>query len=110
MIPSYQKISLPDSNDTFFSGGFVDYILDRYDVQPIWHEYTHHEFVHKMGDGTLPPDVFKDYMIQDYLYLVSKCKYLTIEVDCMLIVLRYNSPEPILSLVTRQRISTTSPV
>lgn len=24
-----------------------------------------------MGDGTLPPEAFKQYMIQDYLYLVS---------------------------------------
>jgi len=25
-----------------------------------------------MGDGTLPPETFKYYMIQDYLYLVRK--------------------------------------
>lgn len=53
----------------FPPGGFVNYLLDRYDVQPAWYEYTHHEFVERMGDGTLPPEVFKYYMIQDYLYL-----------------------------------------
>ncbi|KAF2167706.1 hypothetical protein M409DRAFT_21859 [Zasmidium cellare ATCC 36951] len=53
----------------FPPGGFIDYLLDRYDVQPSWFEYTHHEFVERMGDGTLPPEAFKFYMIQDYLYL-----------------------------------------
>lgn len=53
------------------SGGFVDYLLDREDVKPAWHRYTHHEFVRQMGDGTLPREAFKYYMIQDYLYLVS---------------------------------------
>nr|POF13321.1 putative hydroxymethylpyrimidine/phosphomethylpyrimidine kinase 2 [Quercus suber] len=40
------------------------------DVQPAWHDFTQHEFVARMGDGTLPPDAFKFYMIQDYLYLI----------------------------------------
>lgn len=53
----------------FPPGGFIDYLLDRYDVQPSWFEYTHHEFVERMGDGTLPAEAFKYYMIQDYLYL-----------------------------------------
>ncbi|SMQ47254.1 unnamed protein product [Zymoseptoria tritici ST99CH_1A5] len=54
----------------FVPGGFVDYILDRSDVQPAWHAFTHHDFVEKMGDGTLSTELFKDYMIQDYLYLI----------------------------------------
>ncbi|KAK0305895.1 trifunctional hydroxymethylpyrimidine kinase/phosphomethylpyrimidine kinase/thiaminase [Friedmanniomyces endolithicus] len=54
----------------FPPGGFVDYVLQREDVKIAWHEYTHHEFVQRMGDGTLPPETFKSYMIQDYLYLV----------------------------------------
>lgn len=49
----------------------MEYLLDREDVKPAWHDYTHHEFVQRMGDGTLPPETFKYYMIQDYLYLVS---------------------------------------
>lgn len=52
------------------SGGFVDWLLEREDVQQVWKEFTHHEFVEKMGDGTLPVERFKFYMVQDYLYLV----------------------------------------
>ena len=54
----------------FAPGSFVEYVLDREDVKPAWHEFTHHEFVRQMGDGTLPEDAFKYYMIQDYLYLI----------------------------------------
>ena len=39
-------------------------------MKPVWHDYTHHEFCERMGDGTLPREAFKNYMIQDYLYLV----------------------------------------
>lgn len=54
----------------FSPGTFIDYILDREDVKPAWHEYTHHQFVRQMGDGSLPEQAFKNYMIQDYLYLI----------------------------------------
>ncbi|KAI4819777.1 hypothetical protein E4T45_10531 [Aureobasidium sp. EXF-8846] len=53
----------------FPPGGFVDWLLEREDVQQVWKEFTQHEFVEKMGDGTLPVDRFKFYMVQDYLYL-----------------------------------------
>lgn len=36
-----------------------------------WKEHTEHDFVRQIGDGTLPVDKFKMYLIQDYLYLVS---------------------------------------
>jgi hydroxymethylpyrimidine/phosphomethylpyrimidine kinase len=49
----------------------VDWLLEREDVQQVWREFTQHEFVEKMGDGTLPVDRFKFYMVQDYLYLVG---------------------------------------
>lgn len=49
----------------------MDWLLEREDVQQVWKEFTQHEFVEKMGDGTLPVDRFKFYMVQDYLYLVS---------------------------------------
>jgi hydroxymethylpyrimidine/phosphomethylpyrimidine kinase len=49
----------------------VDWLLEREDVQQVWKEFTQHEFVEKMGDGTLPVDRFKFYMVQDYLYLVG---------------------------------------
>ncbi|KAI4723435.1 hypothetical protein E4T48_00176 [Aureobasidium sp. EXF-10727] len=53
----------------FPPGGFVDWLLEREDVQKIWKEFTQHEFVERMGDGTLPVESFKFYMVQDYLYL-----------------------------------------
>lgn len=49
----------------------MDWLLEREDVQQVWKEFTQHEFVEKMGDGTLPVERFKFYMVQDYLYLVS---------------------------------------
>lgn len=69
-------------------GGFVDYLLEREDVKAAWHDYTFHEFVQRIGDGTLPLDSFREYLIQgedsppsnssqvdvddsDYLFLVS---------------------------------------
>jgi len=53
------------------SGRFIDYLLGRPDVAPVWHQFVHHPFVMAMGDGTLPLESFKGYLIQDYLYLVS---------------------------------------
>ncbi len=55
------------------SGHFVEYILDRRDVSSPWQEFTYHDFVRQMGDGTLPMEKFQHYMIQDYLYLVRPC-------------------------------------
>lgn len=55
----------------FPPGGFIDYLLDRPDVAEVWHQFTHHDFVERMGDGTLPPERFKFYMAQDYLYLLQ---------------------------------------
>ncbi len=52
------------------SGYFIEYLLSRPDVQAVWSQYVHHPFVMAMGDGTLPLDSFKGYIIQDYLYLV----------------------------------------
>ncbi|EME41336.1 hypothetical protein DOTSEDRAFT_134857 [Dothistroma septosporum NZE10] len=53
----------------FPPGGFVDYVLAHPSVVKPWQDYTHHSFVEAMGDGTLDPEAFKYYMIQDYLYL-----------------------------------------
>ncbi|KAK8022217.1 phosphomethylpyrimidine kinase THI20 [Apiospora rasikravindrae] len=49
---------------------FVDYLLDRPDVAPVWHKFVNHPFVLAMGSGELPQESFKNYLIQDYLYLV----------------------------------------
>ncbi|MGO1284477.1 MAG: thiaminase II [Brachybacterium sp.] len=36
-----------------------------------WRAYTEHEFVQKLGAGTLPLRAFQDYLVQDYLFLVQ---------------------------------------
>ncbi|OJD22860.1 phosphomethylpyrimidine kinase [Blastomyces percursus] len=54
----------------FAPGRFLEYVLNRPDVQPVWKAYTEHEFVEGLGKGTLPVEKFKGYLIQDYHYLV----------------------------------------
>lgn len=53
-----------------YRGRFLEFLLNRPDVAPVWHEYVNHPFVLAMGDGKLPLDSFKGYLVQDYLYLV----------------------------------------
>ena len=36
-----------------------------------WTDYTEHEFVRKLGEGTLPLPIFQDYLVQDYHFLVQ---------------------------------------
>ena len=36
-----------------------------------WHRYVDHEFVRRMGNGTLPERAFRSYLVQDYLFLVQ---------------------------------------
>lgn len=55
----------------FAPGHFVDYVLARPDVKDAWKEHTYHEFVERMADGTLPPENFKYYLVQDYLFLIQ---------------------------------------
>lgn len=38
--------------------------------QKEWDAYCHHEFVMKIGDGSLPQDCFRHYLMQDYLFLI----------------------------------------
>lgn len=35
-----------------------------------WRAYTEHEFVRRLGDGSLPEACFRHYLIQDYLFLI----------------------------------------
>ncbi|CAG8955247.1 hypothetical protein HYFRA_00011229 [Hymenoscyphus fraxineus] len=55
----------------FAPGRFIEYLLERSDVQKAWKEHTEHDFVAGMADGTLPIESFKYYLIQDYLYLIQ---------------------------------------
>lgn len=54
----------------FSHGHFLSYLLERPDVAPVWDRYIHHPFVMAMGDGTLPRESFKGYLMQDYVYLI----------------------------------------
>ncbi|KAL4797109.1 DNA polymerase family B-domain-containing protein [Aspergillus venezuelensis] len=55
----------------FAPGRFLEYILDRPDVQEVWKRFTEHDFVAGLGSGKLPVERFKEYLSQDYLYLVQ---------------------------------------
>ncbi|KAK0662917.1 putative hydroxymethylpyrimidine/phosphomethylpyrimidine kinase 2 [Lasiodiplodia hormozganensis] len=55
----------------FAPGRFLEYLLDREDVKGPWREHTHHSFVQGLADGTLPLGKFKNYLIQDYLFLIQ---------------------------------------
>lgn len=39
--------------------------------RPEWEAYTRHEFVEELGRGTLPLEAFRDYLIQDFHFLVQ---------------------------------------
>jgi thiaminase (transcriptional activator TenA) len=41
------------------------------DAAPQWNQYTQHDFVRQLGDGTLPLECFKHYLVQDYLFLIQ---------------------------------------
>ncbi|KFY72822.1 hypothetical protein V501_07181 [Pseudogymnoascus sp. VKM F-4519 (FW-2642)] len=55
----------------FAPGRFIEYLLDRPDVKVAWQKHTEHRFLERLADGTLPVELFKNYLIQDYLYLVQ---------------------------------------
>ena len=42
----------------------------RASCAPEWADYTAHKFVRALGDGTLPEESFRHYLIQDYLFLI----------------------------------------
>jgi len=42
----------------------------------LWDREKRHPFVTGIGDGTLPLDVFRYYMRQDYLFLIENCRAL----------------------------------
>lgn len=41
------------------------------DCSQDWSSYVDHRFVRAMGDGTLPMAAFRDYLVQDYLFLIQ---------------------------------------
>jgi len=43
----------------------------REDAAAEWHAYTRHPFVMALGDGSLPGQKFRNFLIQDYLFLIQ---------------------------------------
>lgn len=39
------------------------------DERPAWDRYVDHEFVRRLGDGTLPAACYRRYLVQDWLFL-----------------------------------------
>lgn len=50
----------------------TDYLFES--AEPIWEKYLEHDFLKDMGYGTLCKEKFKNYLIQDYLYLKEYAK------------------------------------
>ena len=40
-----------------------------------WDRYTRHDFVLKLANNSLEPNVFLNYLIQDYLFLIQFLKH-----------------------------------
>lgn len=40
-------------------------------MRNVWDEFVHHPFVMALGNGTLPVESFKGYIVQDYFFLVK---------------------------------------
>ncbi|HAV52432.1 MAG TPA: thiaminase II, partial [Leuconostoc mesenteroides] len=40
------------------------------ELSDVWQANLKHPFVQEIGEGTLPVEKFKYYMIQDYVYLI----------------------------------------
>ena len=51
---------------------FTDILFE--DVREIWGKYLEHPFVKEIGEGTLDKEKFKNYLVQDYLYLKEYAK------------------------------------
>src|SRR6185503_15873866 len=43
----------------------------KIDAAEEWWAYIAHEFVRGLGEGTLPRDCFRHYLVQDYLFLIQ---------------------------------------
>lgn len=74
LCPSHREFFSPLTYSILIdrSDHFIEYLLERKDVVEPWRQHTEHDFLKQVADGTLPVDKFKVYLIQDYLYLVSK--------------------------------------
>jgi thiaminase (transcriptional activator TenA) len=46
------------------------------DIEPIWHAIQEHPFLKGLVDGSLPEPVFRQYAVQDALYLQAYARSL----------------------------------
>ncbi|MGL5414703.1 MAG: thiaminase II [Clostridium sp.] len=51
---------------------FTDVLYNE--VLDVWEKYLKHPFIQGMRDGTLDKELFRDYLVQDYLYLKEYAK------------------------------------
>ncbi len=47
---------------------------------PTWDDYIQHDFVEQLAAGTLAPDSFRHYLVQDYLYLIHYTRVMALSV------------------------------
>ena len=57
----------------------MDYQTLRHNC-PSWDDYIQHDFVKQLAAGTLAPDSFRHYLIQDYLYLFHYTRVMALSV------------------------------
>lgn len=47
---------------------------------PTWDDYIQHDFVKQLTAGTLAPDSFRHYLVQDYLYLIHYTRVMALSI------------------------------
>jgi thiaminase/transcriptional activator TenA len=62
--PNLTAAAGPDYGSTVFGGW-------RRAAAADWQAYTRHEFVRRLGDGSLPRAAFLHYLVQDYVFLAN---------------------------------------
>lgn len=57
----------------------MDYQTLRHNC-PTWDDYIQHDFVKQLTAGTLAPNSFRHYLVQDYLYLIHYTRVMALSV------------------------------
>src|SRR5688572_17998830 len=62
--------------DLFDAFTRMEYDMDVFDrlkqaAAADWQSYVEHAFVRQLGEGTLPQQAFRAYLVQDYLFLIQ---------------------------------------
>jgi hypothetical protein len=80
--PQHSPVCPPDAAAAIIAAPFSDGLMSCKQEQTMsatrrfieesaaqWQAYTEHEFVRRLADGSLPPECFRHYLKQDYLFL-----------------------------------------